>query len=77
MGSSCQVVGTDRGTRLEAGECWGSYAIYVSNDKLEHFNCQGHILENEIEMKGTYHLQKLIVKCEYIEYLERFSRAVK
>ena len=29
-GQGCKVVGTDHGTALRSGECWGSYAIYVS-----------------------------------------------
>lgn len=31
-GGSCLVVGTDHGTSFSDGPCWGSYAVYVSED---------------------------------------------
>ena len=37
-GRSCQIVGTDHGTLLSDGSCWGSYAIYVSTSSDE-FEC--------------------------------------
>lgn len=42
-GSSCQMVGTDHGSRLNTGACWGSYAIFVSQEGTE-FVCQGRTL---------------------------------
>ena len=42
-GVSCNVVGTDHGTMLDDGPCWGSYAIYVS-DGAQFFDCQGSTL---------------------------------
>ena len=42
-GGSCQVVGTDHGSSLSDGSCWGSYAIYVS-EHASSFPCQGTTL---------------------------------
>ncbi len=42
-GSSCLGVGTDHGTSLYDGPCWGSYAIYVS-DSATTFACQAETL---------------------------------
>jgi hypothetical protein len=42
-GGSCQMVGTDHGTHLKDGECWGSYAVYVSKESST-FTCQGKYL---------------------------------
>ena len=44
FGSSCKPIGTDHGPSLTDGECWGSYAIYVSEDAIS-FQCQGRTLE--------------------------------
>ena len=40
----CETVGTDHGLSLNDGDCWGSYAIYVSED-AKSFQCQGRTLE--------------------------------
>jgi len=37
-GGSCLVVGTDHGSALQDGPCWGSYAIYVSESDTP-FRC--------------------------------------
>ena len=44
FGASCKPVGTDHGANLSDGECWGSYAIYVSED-AKSFQCQERTLE--------------------------------
>ena len=41
--TSCKPVGTDHGTTLSDGACWGSYAIYASMD-AKSFKCQGRSL---------------------------------
>ena len=40
---TCQIVGTDHGSKLTDGTCWGSYAIYVSQESRI-FACQGRTL---------------------------------
>merc|ERR1712087_502465 len=47
-GGSCKVVGTDHGTALSAGPCWGSYAIYLSNS-MTPFECQGGTLVSAMQ----------------------------
>ena len=45
-GSSCKAVGTDHGNSLRGnGNCWGSYAIFIS-EKATNFNCKGKTLSN-------------------------------
>ena len=39
----CETVGTDHGLSLDDGDCWGSYAIYVS-EEAKSFQCQGRNL---------------------------------
>ena len=46
-GGECQIVGTDHGTGPTSGNCWGSYAIYVSQDSRE-FTCQGRRLSTTL-----------------------------
>jgi len=46
-GGSCLVVGTDHGSSLSDGPCWGSYAIYVSAE-LSTFPCQGTTMSAQV-----------------------------
>ena len=51
-GGSCAVVGSDHGPNLASGECWGSYAVFVSEDQRS-FDCQGKQLSNTMSMCNT------------------------
>ena len=46
-GGSCAVVGSDHGSSLRNGDCWGSYAVFVS-EKLRSFDCQGKQLSKTV-----------------------------
>ena len=59
-GESCLVVGTDHGTALYDGPCWGSYAIYVS-DVYTPFYCT--------ETPGTI----CAISCHPIDSAKRFK----
>ena len=48
-GGSCAVVGSDHGSSLRNGDCWGSYAVFVS-EKLRSFDCQGKQLSKTLSM---------------------------
>ena len=45
FGVSCQMIGTDHGVKLKSEACWGSYAIYVSQDATT-FICQNKTLSS-------------------------------
>ena len=46
-GGSCPMVGTDHGSSLNDGPCWGSYAVFVSQSATE-FECQEQTLEGNL-----------------------------
>lgn len=50
-GTDCKVVGTDHGTRLSDGDCWGGvqWAIYIS-ETASKFQCQGRSMSKEMSV---------------------------
>ena len=44
FGATCKAVGTDHGTNMADGPCWGSYAIFISQHS-DTFDCQHRNLQ--------------------------------